>query len=84
MRLCSDTPISFSIPATSAASTAVPSTASRNRRVVDHAPGRPVRFRTGVSSPADPSGAATIPASSSAASISSLPSSCGANYPESG
>ena len=82
--LCWDTPSSFSTPATSAASTTVPAKASTNRRVADQVPGVPARVRPGSSSAIEPSGAAMIPASRNAASISQLSSSCRANYPVSG
>ncbi len=71
--LCSVTPSCRIATATSAASTAVPTIANANRRVVGHAP----LVRRGcpepTSSAAVPTGAARSPASTSAASTTSLP-----------
>jgi len=65
-RLCSETPISRKMTATAAASTAVPITASTNRRTAGQVPVPLTRRRMGRNKAADPSGAATIPANSSA------------------
>jgi hypothetical protein len=67
--LCSETCSSFSRPATAAARTAVPVTASTNRLIAGQVPAPRIRCRAGRNSSAEPSGAATIPASSKAASM---------------
>src|SRR6266852_2648726 len=71
-RLRSATLSSLSTPATAAASTAVPITVSANLRIAGHAPAPRTRRLAGKNSKPEPSGAATIPASSKAASMSVL------------
>ena len=68
-RLCWDAPSSLRMTATAAASTTVPITANTNRRMADQIPARRACRRIGRNRAADPSGAATIPASSSAWSM---------------
>ena len=68
-RLCWDAPSSLRMTPTAAASTTVPITANTNRRVADQIPARRACRRAGRKRAADPSGAATIPASSNACSI---------------
>ncbi len=68
-KLCSETLSSFSTPATAAASSAVPTTESTTRRIAGQAPAALIRRFAGRNSSTEPSGAATIPASSKAASI---------------
>src|SRR6266516_2283326 len=70
VRLCCETPSSFRPPATTAASTTVPTTASRNRRVAGQAPVARERRFEGRNKEAEPTGAATIAASSN---VSSMP-----------
>src|SRR5690242_7229418 len=72
IRLDCDTPSSFRPPATTAARMTVPTTASTNRRMADQAPGLRARRRPGRNSEAEPTGAATIAASSN---VSSMPAS---------
>jgi len=62
-RLCSDAPSSRKMTATAAASITVPITASTNRRMAGQVPARRAWRRAGMNSAAEPSGAATIPAS---------------------
>jgi len=68
-RLCRDAPSSRRTTATATASTTVPITARPNRRMADHVPARRACRRAGRNSAADPSGAATIPASNIAWSM---------------
>src|SRR5215470_12981926 len=72
VRLDCDTPSSFSPPATTAARTTVPATASTNRRMADHAPALRERRRPGRNNEAEPTGAATIAASSNVSSMPAL------------
>src|SRR5689334_3597984 len=69
IRLDCDTPSSFRPPATTAARMTVPTTASTNRRMADQAPGLRARSRPGRNSEAEPTGAATIAASSNVPTI---------------
>src|SRR5216683_2955826 len=71
--LCSVTPSSRIATPTSAASTAVPTTANVNRRVVGHAPLVRLGCPEPTSRAAVPTGAAKIPASTSAASTDQPP-----------
>src|SRR6266571_2854608 len=67
--LCSDTRSSLIAPAHTAASVAVPASASTNLRTAGHAPVARARRLARTNKLAVPSGAATMAASSSAASI---------------
>src|SRR5215472_2671137 len=71
-RLDCDTPSSFSPPATTAARTAVPTTASTNRRMADQAPALAERCLPGRNNEAEPTGAATIAASNNVSSMPAL------------
>src|SRR5262249_48840156 len=72
IRLDCDTPSSFSPPATTAARMMVPTTARTNRRMADQAPRLRARRRPGRNSEAEPTGAATIAASSNVSSMPAL------------
>src|SRR5205823_2071656 len=71
-RLCRETPSRSSPPATTAASTTVPTTASTNRRMAGQVPVPRERCLAGRNREAEPTGAATIAASSN---VSSMPAS---------